>query len=45
MDHLLSVINYQEQKWLICGDLKVVGQVFGLQGAYTKYPCFVFFCL
>ena len=27
MDHLLSAANYQEHKWLICGDLKVVGQV------------------
>ena len=24
MDHLLSAVNYQELKWLICGDLKVV---------------------
>ena len=40
MNHLLSVVNYQEHKWLICGDLKVVGLVLGLQGGYTKYPCF-----
>ena len=43
MDHLLSAINYQEHKWLICGDLKVVGLVLGLQGGYTKYPYFVCF--
>ena len=30
-----------EYKWLICGDLKVVGLVLGIQRAYTKYPCFL----
>ena len=29
----------QEHKWLICGDLKVVGLVLGIQGGYIKYPC------
>ena len=43
MDHLLFTVNYQEQKWLICGDLKVVGLVLGLQGWYTTYPCFLCF--
>lgn len=32
MQRLLSALNYQEQKWLICGDLKVVGLILGLQG-------------
>ena len=41
MDHLLSTVNYLEDKWLICGDFKVVGLVLGLQGGYTKYPCFL----
>ena len=41
IDHLLSAVNYQEHKWLICGDLKVVGLVPGLQGEYTKYPFFL----
>ena len=27
MELLLSALNYQEHKWLICGDLKVVGLV------------------
>ena len=31
-DHLLSAVNYQELKWLICEDLKVVGLALGLQG-------------
>ena len=42
MDHLLSAINYQEHKWLICGDLKVVGLVLGLKGGHIKYPCFLY---
>ena len=41
MDHLLSAVNYQEHKWLICGDLNVVELVLGLQGGYTKKPYFL----
>ena len=41
MNHLLSAINYQKHKWRICGGLKVVGLVLGLQGGYTKYPYFL----
>ncbi|XP_076053032.1 uncharacterized protein LOC143032339 [Oratosquilla oratoria] len=41
MDQLLSALNYNDHGWLICGDLKVVGLVLGLQGGYTKYPCFL----
>ena len=41
MDYLLPPVNYQEYKWLICEDLKVVGLVLGFQGGYTKYPCFL----
>ena len=37
VNNLMSAVNYQEHKWLIWGDLKVVG----LQGGYTKYPCFL----
>ena len=43
MDQLLSALNYHDHGWLICGDLKVVGLVLGLQGSYTKYPCFLCF--
>ena len=42
MDHLLSAANYQEYKWLICGDLKVVGLVLGFQVGYTNHPCFLY---
>ena len=33
--------DHSEHKWLICGDLKVVGLVHVLQGGDTKYPCFL----
>jgi hypothetical protein len=38
---LLSALNYNEHRWLICGDLKVIAILLGLQGGYTKYPCFL----
>ncbi|KAK3882460.1 hypothetical protein Pcinc_013167 [Petrolisthes cinctipes] len=41
MERLLSALKYKEHKWLICGDLKVVGLVLGLQRGYTKYPCYM----
>ena len=41
MDQLHSALNYHDHGWLICGNLKVVGLVLGLQGGYTKYPCFL----
>lgn len=41
MERVLSLLNYEEHKWLICGDLKVVGLILGLQSGYTKYPCFM----
>ena len=31
MELLLSALNYKEHKWLICGDLKVIGIILGLQ--------------
>ena len=38
---VLEMIKYHEHNWLICADLKVVALVLGLQGGYTKYPCFL----
>ena len=37
MYHLVSAVNNQVHKELICGNLKVAGQVLGIQGGYTKY--------
>ncbi|KAF2367791.1 hypothetical protein FHG87_001460 [Trinorchestia longiramus] len=41
MERLLSALNNQKHKWLICGDLKVVGLILRLQGGYPKYLCFL----
>jgi len=41
MTLLLSCIQYNEHNWLVCGDLKVIGIILGLQGGYTKMPCFL----
>ena len=41
MDQFLSALNCHDPGWLICEDLKVVGLLLGLQGGYTKYPCFL----
>jgi hypothetical protein len=41
MKTLLSAIKYTEHKWLVCGDLKMIAILLGLQGGYTKHPCFL----
>ena len=38
---VLTSINYNNFKWKICGDLKVIAFVLGLQQGYTKYSCFL----
>lgn len=38
---LLQKINYSQYKWQICGDVKVIGIMMGLQGGFTKYCCFL----
>jgi hypothetical protein len=41
MKMLIQELKYDQHQWLICGDLKVVALLLGLQGGYTKYPCFL----
>ncbi len=41
MSLLLEKICYHEYKWCICGDLKVITIVMGMQTGYTKYCCFI----
>jgi hypothetical protein len=38
---LLEKIKYDEFKWKLCGDLKVMELVLGMQLGYTKYCCFL----
>jgi len=40
MKILMEAINYDKFKWQICGDLKVIALLLGLQG-FTKYCCFI----
>lgn len=41
MKILLRHIQYEEHKWLICGDFKVIGILLGQQAGFTKMPCFL----
>jgi hypothetical protein len=41
MKLLLESIKYEDHKWQICGDLKVVALLLGMQLGYTKYCCFL----
>ena len=38
---LLEKINYEVHQWQICGDLKVIAIILGMQLGYTKYCCFL----
>ena len=41
MKKVLQMIKYNEHSWIICGDLKVLSMILGMQGGYTKFPCFL----
>jgi len=41
MKLLLGMIKYDEFKWKLCGDPKVVALLFGMQLRYTNYCCFL----
>ena len=38
---VLNKLGYSEHNWAICVDSKMVNFLFGQQGGYTKYPCFL----
>ncbi|GFU96801.1 uncharacterized protein TNCV_4626181 [Trichonephila clavipes] len=38
---VMETIKYQDHKWFICVDLKMVNFLLGQQGGYTKFPCFM----
>ena len=40
---ILEKISYKQHQWILCVDLKMVGFLLGLQGGYTKFPCFFVF--
>ena len=41
MELLLEAIKYCEYQWSLCGDLKVIGLLMGMQAGFTKYCCFL----
>jgi len=41
MDLLLKAISYSKCGWKICGDLKDIGLILGVQSGYTKFYCFL----
>ena len=38
---VLESLQYSQHNWKICGDLKIISVIIGLQASYTKYPCFL----
>ncbi|GBO17295.1 hypothetical protein AVEN_252030-1 [Araneus ventricosus] len=38
---ILEKINYQEHRWLVCRDFKMLTMLLSQQAGYTKYPCFL----
>ena len=38
---VLYLLKYEEHKWIICVDLKMVNFLLGQQSGYTKFPCFL----
>ena len=38
---VLNAIQYNKYKWSLCGDLKVIGILIGMQGGLTKHCCFL----
>ena len=41
MKLLLGKIKYDDFKWKLCGDLKIVALLLKMQLRYTKYCCFL----
>lgn len=41
MKTLLTLIKYSDHHWNICGDLKVIALLLGMQVGYTKHMCFL----
>lgn len=38
---VLERISYVEHQWKICGDLKIIGIILGMQSGNIKFPCFL----
>jgi len=42
MKFLMDATDYDKFKWQICGDLKVIALLLGLQQEFTKYCCYIY---
>src|SRR6218665_303527 len=38
---LLRALKYDDYEWEVIGDFKMVSFLMGLQGCFTKFPCFL----
>ena len=38
---LIELIRYNNHKWDVCEDFKMIAFLLGLQGGYTKHSCFL----
>jgi hypothetical protein len=38
---VLQIIRYDDYKWFICGDLKILSITLGQKPGYSKYTCFI----
>ena len=41
LELILRLISYYAYKWNICGDLKVIGLLYGMKMSYIKHHCFL----
>lgn len=41
IEMVLRKLNYEEHRWFICGDLKILSMILGQQSGFTKHPCFL----
>jgi len=39
MNMILNELQYERFEWELCGDLKVIALILGLQGGFTKFMC------
>ena len=37
---MLKVLKYDQYNWEVIGDFKMIAFLMGMQGGFTKYPCY-----
>ena len=42
---MLTKLKYEEHRWKVCVDIKVLNMLQGQQSEYTKFPCFLCECV